>query len=350
MLKFLIVGAGFSGATLARCLAEKGHNVDVIEKRDHVAGNAFDYIDDTTGIRVHKYGPHIFHTNNDDVVEFLSRFTSWTPYKHKVKAQVKVDSLPGFTARHEYVTMPPNKKTKQILEEYGLDMIETLYRPYTEKMWGYKLEDIDPSITDRVKPRDDDNEYYFPNDKFQALPTAGYTELVYNMLNHENITLKLKTPFHISMEENYDHVFNSMPIDEYYKEIFGALEYRGINFSLANMSYSSATAENVAVINYTSKDGPTRTTNYGKFPNSIKGDFFMSEYPGSTDYLEGSLNAEKMYPVKDLKGMNKKRYDRYKAIPNEKVTFIGRLGNYVYIDMHQAVNMSLQLAKKIPPA
>lgn len=351
MLKFLVVGAGFAGATLARCLAEKGYHIDVIDKRGHLGGNAYDYIDEDIGIRVHKYGPHIFHTNNKDVVDFLSRFTEWIPYKHKVKARIA-----GL--RDVFVTMPPNRETKETLAKYNLDMIDTLYRPYTEKMWDKKLEEVDPSITDRVKARDDDNEYYFPNDEYQFMPRDGYTSLIHNMLCHPAIKVSLNIEYESHMENDYDHVFNSMPIDEYYKEFFGPLEYRSILFAHDVINKNNplylemmGAFKGIPVINSTAtklQSPETRRTFWSQFPNNINTSFDVVTTETPCKYVSNNSSLEKLYPVKDIKGVNRDRYERYKSIPNDKVTFIGRLGNYVYIDMHQAVNMSMQLAKKYP--
>jgi len=173
-MKILIVGAGFSGAVIARELAEDGHEITVIDKRDHIGGNAFDYTNEL-GIRIHKYGPHLFHTNNKDVFEWLSRFTEWAPYFHKVKALLK---------NGQYVTLPINKETKQIVGEENV--IETFIRPYSEKMWGMKLEEIDKQILNRVPIRDDNNELYFPDDEFQFMPKDGFEKLFYNILEHKN--------------------------------------------------------------------------------------------------------------------------------------------------------------------
>ena len=167
-MKILVVGAGLSGATVARELADSGYNVHVIDRRNHIAGNAYDYINEH-GIRVHKYGPHLFHTNNETVFKWLSRFTDWVEYKHKVKALLKDG---------QYVTLPVNKKTKEIVgKEIVLDIF---FRPYTKKMWGVELDDLNPDIINRVPIRDDDNELYFPNDKIQVMPKEGYTKMVEN--------------------------------------------------------------------------------------------------------------------------------------------------------------------------
>ena len=156
--KILVVGAGFSGATIARRLAERGFEVDVIDRRAYVAGNAYDFTGEL-GIRRHAHGPHLFHTSNALVVGFLSRFTAWIPYKHKVKAMLADGRL---------VTLPVNRETLAIVG--AENVYDVFYRPYSRKMWGMELEALDARIISRVQIRDDMNEYYFPNDSFQALP------------------------------------------------------------------------------------------------------------------------------------------------------------------------------------
>ena len=168
--KFLVVGVGFAGATIAVELARRGHIVHMIDKRGHIAGNAYDYVNEH-GIRVHQYGPHLFHTSNQKVVEWLSQFTEWLPYKHKVKA---------LLSDGRYVTLPANQETLEIIGRENV--LDILFRPYTRKMWGIELEKLEPSILQRVPIRDDMNEHYFPNDTFQAMPKKGYTSLFERML------------------------------------------------------------------------------------------------------------------------------------------------------------------------
>ena len=329
-MKILIVGAGLSGATLARRLAQSGHCVDIIDERNHVAGNAYDYIDES-GIRIHKYGPHIFHTSNEKVINFLSNFTGWIPYKHKVRA---------LLSDGRKVILPPNKNTAQIL---GDQLVEVIYRRYTKKMWGYELEEIDPSIINRIKIRNDDNEFYFPDDKFQFMPENGYTAMVEKMLEHSNIELSLTTDFNRSYEKDYDHIFNSMPIDKYYNYEHGELEYRSIKFKHVVLDQTYCSKD--VTINFT-HDGPfTRVTEWKNFPQHGQNDYkTVLTYEEPCDFREN--NFERYYPVKDLLGRNKALYKKYKEIPNDKVSFIGRCGQYVYIDMHQAVNQALQIAEK----
>ena len=178
-MKYLIVGAGFSGAVIARELAEAGHSVRVIEKRNHVAGNAYDYTNEH-GIRVHEYGPHLFHTNNKEVYDYLGKFTEWVPYHHKVKALLEDG---------RYATLPVNRETKAMVGEENV--LDIFFRPYTKKMWGMELDELNPEIINRVPIRDDDNDLYFPNDAYQAMPKDGYTAMVQSMLAHANIQVML---------------------------------------------------------------------------------------------------------------------------------------------------------------
>ena len=210
-MKILVVGAGFAGATVARELANDGHRVVVMDERDHIGGNAYDYTNEH-GIRIHKYGPHLFHTNNKKVYDWITQYGEWVEYKHKVKAQL---------ADGQYVTLPVNRETKEIVGESNI--INTFYRPYTKKMWGKELEELDPSITKRIPIRDDNNELYFPNDEYQVLPKYGYTELFKEILDHKNIVVQLNWIYGKDVEPLFDHVFNSMPIDVYYDRCSWAL-------------------------------------------------------------------------------------------------------------------------------
>lgn len=330
-MRILVVGAGFSGVTIARLLAEAGHNVMVIDKRPHIAGNAYDYTNNL-GIRVHEYGPHLFHTNNKKVYDFLGQFTEWVEYKHKVKAQL---------SDGRYVTLPVNRETKEIVGEENV--IDTFFRPYTFKMWGKTIEELDPSILKRVPVRDDDNEYYFPNDEYQALPKDGYTALIEKMLAHDNIDYYVGQRFMKWMEDDADHVFNSMPIDEYFDFKHGKLPYRSIKFH--NVVLPMAKSLPAATVNFT-HDGPfTRVTEWKNLPAHGENDkYTIVTFEEPCDYEEN--NMERYYPVKDINGDNRKTYEKYKAMAPENVTFIGRCGQYVYIDMHQAVNSAIATAEK----
>jgi UDP-galactopyranose mutase len=326
-MKYLIVGAGFSGATIARELAEDGHTIHIIDKRHHIAGNAYD--DVMFGIRYHKYGPHLFHTKNEKVYNYLSKFTTWIPYQHKVKAQL---------ADGRYVTLPVNRETKNIVGEDNV--LDIFFRPYTRKMWGMELEDLDPSIINRVPIRNDDNELYFPNDTYQYMPSDGYTKLIANMLDHSNISVELDRDFERSMEDNYDHVFNAMPIDEYYEFIHGELPYRSIKFHEKIIPMPKVLP--TATVNFTTESPYTRVTEWKNIPGHGTNDILtLLTFEEPCDYKDNHM--QRYYPVKDMSGKNREIYEKYKSIPNSKVTFIGRCGQYVYIDMDQAVNSALRI-------
>jgi len=330
-MSFLVVGAGFAGAVIAHELANDGHQVTVIDERDHIGGNAYDYINEH-GIRIHKYGPHIFHTSNERVYNWVTQFGEWIEYKHKVKAQL---------SNGEYVTLPVNKLTKEIVGEENI--LDIFYRPYTKKMWDKEIEELDPNILKRVAVRDDDNEYYFPKDIYQIMPKDGYTKVFEKILDHQNIVVKLNTPFHKDMESDYQHVFNSMPIDVYYDYRFGELPYRSLKFHNVNLPMVRALP--ASVVNFTNNSPYTRIAEWKNFPEHGSNDKWTTlTYEEPCDYIDNDY--QRYYPVKDIDGINQTIYKTYKEIENTKVTFIGRCGMYVYIDMHQAVMSSLAIVKR----
>lgn len=318
----LVVGTGFSGSVIARELADKGYNVTIIDRRSHIGGNCYDEV--VNGVRVHKYGPHLFHTNNAKVVDWLSKFTEWVEYKHKVKAYFN----------GEFLTLPPNQHTQNVL---GDRLFDVIYAPYTLKMWGTL--GIDSKVLDRIKIRNDDNEFYFPNDSYQYLPKDGYTKVFENILKHSNIKILLNTVYDKAQESQYDRVFNSMAIDEYYDYCYGELPYRSIKFHHTDtIDFKMPTA----VVNFTDDSKFTRVTNWSMLPSHGSGELYTLEEP--CDYKEN--NYERYYPVKDVDNINKVVYNKYKSIYNNKVTFIGRCGLYTYLDMDMAIASSLSIANQ----
>lgn len=331
-MKILVVGAGLSGSVIARELAEHGHQIDVIESRYHIGGNCYDYYNEHN-IRVHKYGPHLFHTSNMKVVEWLSQFTEWIKYKHKVRAMLDDGRM---------VVLPVNKETKEIVGEENV--LDIFFRPYTYKMWNKTLDELDPSIINRVPIRDDDNEFYFPKDTFQAMPKDGYTAMFRKILKHRNITVHLNTKFNKDYEDQYDYVFNCMPIDVYFDKIYGELPYRSIKFHHVHMPCPKLLP--VACVNFTHNGPYTRMTEWKNIPNHGENSNFTTiTYEEPCDYVYN--NFERYYPVKDVDGKNRATYKKYEAlVDSSKMQFVGRTGMYCYFDMHQAIAAALNSVSK----
>lgn len=366
--KVLVVGCGFAGSVYARQIAENGHKVICIDRRSHIAGNAYDYLD-SNGIRVHKYGPHLLHTSNSDVFEWLAQYSEFIPYEHRVVALLESG---------QKVPFPLNRKTLEIIFErkfaseeliksflesiseslvnpknsaetlyckIGRELTDIFFRRYTEKMWDLKLEEMHPSVMNRVPIRYDYEDRYFPNDRFQVLPKLGYTLLIGNILNHENINVFLDTQFSKDMLREFDYSFNSMAIDEYYGFVYGELPYRSIRFH--EKSYGRNQVDSCAIINYTDTSPYTRETRWHNLPGHDSGSDLVSvtvEEP--CDYKQNSM--ERYYPVKTAEKKFEAIYKKYQMLASEekKQAFIGRCGTYQYLDMHQVVNQSLIGSRK----
>lgn len=326
-MKILVVGAGFAGAVVAREMADRGHVVDVIDRRNHIAGNAFDEIDQH-GVRVHRYGPHLFHTSNQRVIDWLNRFTEWTPYEHRILAR-----LPNGT----YVPFPPNLNT---LDVVGQDEIwPVLFEPYSRRMWGKYFDELHASVIDRVKIRQDRDDRAF-RDCFQALPKHGYAAMFNNILDHANISVQLSTVFDHKMEPDYDHVYNSMAIDEYYDYRFGPLPYRSILFETKR----EALGLPASTVNFTVDSQYTRVTEWRRLPNHGASDGMTTlTYEQPCDWRD---TGERHYPI--ITESNRSLYIRYRNIPNSITTFIGRCGGYIYLDMHQVISTTLNLIRGCP--
>lgn len=364
MERILIVGAGFAGATYARTLAENGFMTTVIDKRPHIAGNCFDYVHET-GVRVHAYGPHLFHTSNERVVRWLSRFTAWTPYAHKVVARlsnnrdlplpVNLDTVNGVfglsleteaEVRDQLEKVSIKKQTIDNAEDWlyaniGPELTNLFFRPYTKKMWQLDLTETDAKVVQRIKIRTDRNDLYFPEDAFQAMPTAGYTALFANILDHDFIDVRLSTEFESRMLADYDYCFNSMPIDEYFGCSHGELPYRSIRFQLTQEL--AQTAERHTTINYTDSGPYTRETWWHNIPAHRVFDtpLVLKTVEEPCDYKDN--NFERYYPVKTSDGRYDRLYNLYFEDSKKVVgmQFIGRCGTYQYLDMHQVINQSL---------
>ncbi len=364
MQQVLIVGAGFAGAVYARELAEAGFRISVIDKRSHIAGNAYDEATEA-GIRLHRYGPHLFHTNNARVVAWLQQFGEFLHYEHRVAARLPdgrhvpfpanlqtLEAVFGVKLRNEaearlflasQVTpiRDPKNARDHLYSSIGRNLTELFFEPYTLKMWGISLAELSPDIVKRVPIRFDAEDRYFPNDEFQLLPSAGYTKLFEKILDHENITVQLDAPFEEAMRKDYNHCFNSMAIDEYFREIHGPLPYRSIRFHHTRVSRDRVSA--AATVNFTDKGPFTRETDWSLLPGHIlgPGPWKILTHEEPCDYRDN--NNERYYPVRSTDGAEEILLGKYKVMAAQipDMTFIGRCGTYQYLDMHQVINQSL---------
>ncbi len=362
----LIIGAGISGIVLARLLAEKNQKVLIIEKRNNIGGNCYDYID-KNGINIHKYGPHIFRTDNGKIWQFLSRFTAWHEYKHKVRAIIEGKEIPipvNFTSidtlfdttkakvfkekliskygKNEKVPILELKKTDdKDLRELAAFIYEKVFYHYTLKQWDLKPEELAGDALARVPVYTSYYDGYF-TEKYQAIPQNGYTKMFENILNHPNIKVQLNTDFKDLKNTKYKYLFYSGPIDEYFNYRLGALPYRSLNFEFKTLPQKQF--QSVAVVNYTSKEPFTRITEFKHFFNQKIGQTTVAyEYPAAFELNKN----ERYYPIP--KQENEQLYKKYLQLAEKEknIYFIGRLGEYKYYSMQSAIAAIFELVKKI---
>jgi UDP-galactopyranose mutase len=343
-------------------LAESGYQVDVIDRRAHVGGNAYDEVA-ASGVRVHRYGPHLFHTNNSQVLNWITRFGVFTRYEHRVVTElpdgrrvpvpvnrqtinavfgtrlISEAEVRAFVERQAEPIANPRNAAEYLLSQIGRTLTDLFFRPYTKKMWALDLEDLSTAVVKRIPLRYDDEDRYFPNDRFQVLPRDGYRRVFESILDHPQIRVGLGCAFNPTMLTEYAHCFTSMAIDEYFEDRFGPLPYRSIRFHHrdAPLTYRQGEA---ATLNYTDDRCFTRETDWSRLPNHIAHD---SGYKTVTqeepcDYRDNSF--ERFYPVKTSDGRFDSAYAHYKALAEDdkRVTFIGRCGTYQYLDMHQVIS------------
>ena len=376
-MKYVVVGCGISGAVFARILAEAGCQVEIWERRNHIAGNMHDYIDNH-GILVHQYGPHIFHTSNEKVWKFVSRFEEWKPFKLVCGASWDGKYTPtafNFTTIDVfYPEEQANRLKKKLLDAYpGKDsatVVEVLqnedpdikgfaeflfqndYAPYTAKQWGVSAAEIDPSVLKRVPIRFSYEEAYF-NDTYEAMPVHSYTEMFENMLNHPNISVKLSVEAKEKIILDSDEIkckdisekvkfVYTGALDELFDSKYGELPYRSLRFDWMYEDIDSL--QEAPVVAYPKAKGYTRITEYKKLPvQNVKGTSYAIEYP--LPYKSGQKN-EPYYPV--LTDDSALRYQKYEKQAQKIGNLIccGRLANFKYYNMDQAINEAINIAEK----
>ena len=358
---YLIVGAGFAGSVIAeRLAAGLGKKVLLIDRREHIGGNAYDHLDDA-GVMVHRYGPHIFHTNAQRIVDYLSQFTEWRPYEHRVLARVDEHLVPipinlttlnklyglSMTSEEAEVFLAERAepvstiRTSEdvVINQIGRELYEKFFRGYTRKQWGLDPSDLDKSVTSRIPTRTNEDDRYF-TDTFQMMPREGYTHMFERMLDHPNIDILLDTDFKAVRESiAHRHLIYCGPIDEYYDFRFGRLPYRSLRFQ--HETVQQAEYQPVAVVNFPDQSVPyTRITEYKHLTGQT--------HPlTSISYEFPCDDGDPYYPVP--RPENAELYKRYKALADEtaNVTFLGRLGTYKYYNMDQVVGQALALYQRI---
>ena len=364
MFDYLIVGAGFAGAVVAERLAtQAGKSVLLIDRRDHVGGNAYDHLNEA-GILVHRYGPHIFHTNSQQVFEYLSQFTSWRSYEHRVLASVDGKLVPvPINLDTVNLIYGLNLETEQQVEDFfasraeqrtsirtsedvvvskvGRDLYEKLFRNYTRKQWGKDPSELDAQVTARIPVRTNRDNRYF-TDRYQAMPKHGYTSMFENMLDHPNIHLQLGCSYaEIVKKAKFREVVYCGPVDEFFDFRYGELPYRSLRFQ--HETIDKEFVQPVAVVNYPNEHAYTRITEFKYLTGQAhRKTSVVYEYPAS--------EGDPYYPVPTPE--NAALYKKYAelAAAHSGVHFVGRLATYRYYNMDQVVAQALTLYKNLVAA
>jgi len=361
----LVVGAGFAGSVLAERLARgSGERVLVVDRRPHVGGNAFDELD-AAGVLIHRYGPHIFHTNSQPVVDYLSQFTEWHPYEHRVLASVSGHLVPipinrttlnrvfdldlrsdaeaeAFLAERAEHVDPIRTAEDVVVSQVGRELYEMFFRGYTKKQWGVEPAQLDRSVTARIPTRTSTDDRYF-GDRFQAMPKDGYTRMFENLLDHPGIEVRVGVDWEtVRREVTFDRLVFTGPIDEYYGHRFGRLPYRSLSFR--HETLDTEWHQPVAVVNYPAADVPhTRVTEYKHLTG-------QTHPQTSITYEVPSADGDPYYPIPCPE--TQALYRRYEALADAEthVTFAGRLGSYRYYNMDQVVAQALATYRKLTEA
>ncbi|MBD1864639.1 MULTISPECIES: UDP-galactopyranose mutase [Trichocoleus] len=360
MFDYLIVGAGFSGSVLAERLASQlGKKVLVCDRRNHIGGNAYDHYNDA-GILVHKYGPHIFHTNSRDVFEYLSNFTEWRRYEHRVLASVDGQLVPmpinldtinklyglnltSFELNDFFASVAEPKESIRtsedvVVSKVGRELYEKFFRNYTIKQWGIDPSELDKSVTARVPTRTNRDDRYF-TDTYQAMPLHGFTRMFENMLSHPNIKVMLNVDYReIQKMIPFKEMIYSGPVDEFFDYRYGKLPYRSLDFKHETLNES--VHQPAAVVNYPNEHLYTRVTEFKYLTG-------QEHTKTSLVYEYPKAEGDPYYPVP--RPENAELYKQYKALADSTpgVHFVGRLATYKYYNMDQVVAQALSVYAKI---
>lgn len=356
----LVVGAGFSGAVVARELAEAGVPVRVIDRRDHIGGNAHDR-PDAHGVLVHPYGPHIFHTNAERIFQYLSRFTSWRPYEHRVLASVdgqlvplpiNIDtvnrlygleldegSIQDFFERVREPRDPVTTSEDVVVNAVGRDLYEKFFRGYTRKQWGLDPSELAASVAARIPTRTNHDDRYF-TDRFQYMPVDGYTRMFERMLDHPRISVETGIDYFRERDRMRPrHTVYTGPVDAYFGHCFGPLPYRSLRFEHEHLP-DTERFQAVGTVNYPNDHAYTRITEFKHLTGqSHAGTSIVREYPQD--------EGEPYYPVP--RPQNEALFKRYEALAlqEREATFVGRLAQYRYYNMDQCVGAALKAAEYV---
>jgi UDP-galactopyranose mutase len=359
MFDYLVVGAGFAGSVMAERLASAGKRVLIVDVRGHIGGNAYDHYDDA-GILVHRYGPHIFHTNSEEIFRYLSRFTKWRPYQHRVLASVDGQLVPlpinldtinqlygleldstGMAAFLQARAEPVEQvRTSEdvIVSKVGRELYDKFFRNYTRKQWGLDASQLDASVTARVPTRTNRDGRYF-TDAYQAMPLHGFTRMFENLLDHPRIKIMLKTDYReIIGQIAFGELIYTGPIDSYFDFRYGKLPYRSIEFQ--HETHDREVFQTAPVINYPNDYLYTRITEFKYLTGQTSAKTsIVYEFPNS--------EGDPYYPVPKPENAEIYRQYRQLAEATRNVHFAGRLATYKYYNMDQVVGQALTTAAKI---
>ncbi len=360
MFDYLIVGAGFAGSVLAeRLAAGSDKKVLICDKRPHIGGNAYDHYNEA-GILVHKYGPHIFHTNSREVFEYLSRFTEWRPYQHRVRASVDgqivpipinldtINTLYGlnltsfeveeFFKKHAEPVERVKTSEDVVVSKVGRELYEKFFRNYTRKQWGLDPSELDASVTSRVPTRTNRDDRYF-TDTYQAMPLHGFTRMFENMLDHPNIKIMLNCDYReVEKDIPFAEMIYTGPVDAYFDYCYGQLPYRSLEFK--HETHDKPVYQEAPVVNYPNEHLYTRVTEFKYLTGQEHSKTsIVFEFPKAT--------GDAYYPVPRKE--NAELYAKYKVVADRtpKVHFVGRLATYKYYNMDQIVAQALTTYGKI---